>query len=405
VPQFRYQAVGAKSEIVEGTLEAESKSAVVDRLHAQGHVPIRVDEVATSAVAAFLNKDIFSSPSISTRSLALLTGQLATLLKAGLALDEALLILQDLVETKAEKESLRLLIDKISGGTSLADAMAAQKVFPEFYVSMVRAGEAGASLETVLERLADFLERSQATREHIKSALLYPAIVAIVCCLSIALLFLFVVPRFRPLFEQSGDALPASASMLLGISDFLQDFWWVLVLAPILLVVLVRQQLRKEHVRRRWQRLLLDLPLVGELVRKVEVARFSRTLGTLLKNGVSLLSALQITRETIGNAVFVDAVGTVIERAKTGKGLAGPVGQTKVFPALAVHLLRVGEESGRQDEMLLKIADIFEAETRRSVDRALALLAPTVTIVLGIVVAGVILSILTALLGIYDLTL
>jgi general secretion pathway protein F len=405
MPRFRYQAATAGTELVEGMLEAESKSAVVDRLHSHGQVPIRIEEVGTSPIARLLATEIFSSPGISSRALALLTGQLAMLLKAGLALDEALIILQDLVDKPAQKECLNALVEKISSGTSLADAMAAQKVFPGFYVSMVRAGEAGASLETVLERLADFLERSHVTREHIKSALLYPAIVAVVCCLSIAVLFLFVVPRFRPLFEQSGDALPTSARYLLSASDFLQDFWWVLVVGPLLLVMIARWQLKNAVIRQRWQRILLDTPFLGDLVRKVETARFSRTLGTLLKNGVSLLGALQITRETIGNAVFADAVERIIERAKTGKGLAEPLRQAKVFPALAIHLLRVGEESGRQDEMLLSIADIFESETRRTVDRLLALLAPAVTIVLGLIVAGVILSILSALLGVYDLTL
>ena len=229
---------------------------------------------------------------------------------------------------------------------------------------MIRAGEAGASLDAVLERLAEFLARSQATREHIKSAMVYPILVALTCCLSIATLVLFVVPRFKPLFEQSGDALPLSARYLLDASDFLRAWWFVLLLAPFLIGFVIRLQLRNPS-RRAWRdRWVLKLPLFGTLVRDIEVARFSRTFGILLKNGVSLLSSLTITRETIRNAVFVDAVNAVIDRAKAGKGLAEPIRQTKVFPALAVHLVRVGEESGRQEDMLLKIADLLEAETR-----------------------------------------
>jgi general secretion pathway protein F len=406
MPRFRYRAVAASSEAIEGLMEAATKSAVVDRIHAMGHVPIRIEEAGSGSVAASWINDFFSTQRMSRRSLGLITAQLATLLNAGLALDDALRTIEQFVERKSEKQCLRILRDKISSGMTLADAMAAQdKVFPQFYVSMVRAGEAGASLEAVLARLADFLERSQSTREHIKSALLYPAIVAATCCISIAILFLFVVPRFRPLFEQSGQALPASAQLLLDLSDFVGRFWWALLLAPLLAALLFSRRMRDERVRYRWERRLLRLPLLGQLIVKIEVARFSRTLGTLLKNGVSLLNALAITRETVRNRVFAEAVTAIIDRTETGKGLAEPLQQTGIFPLLAVHLVRVGEESGQQEEMLFKIADIFEAETRRHIDRLLALLGPALTVVLGLIVAGVIGTILTALLSVYDLTM
>jgi general secretion pathway protein F len=179
--------------------------------------------------------------------------------------------------------------------------------------------------------------------------LIYPLVVAVTCCLSIGILFVFVVPRFRPIFEQAGDALPLPARSLMAASDFLQAYWWLCVAAPLLLAWVVQRQFKKPAIRQRWEARLLKLPIVGDLIAKVEVVRFSRTLATLLKNGVSLLSALAITRETIRNSVFSNAVATVIERVKTGKGLAEPLAQTKVFPPLVVHLVRVGEESGRQD--------------------------------------------------------
>ena len=404
--EFRYVAVDPSSQTIEGRMEALTKSAVVERLHAAGHVPIRIDEIGLFALQNMDVGELFTSRRVSRRSLALITGQLATLLHAGLALDESLAILADLIERPRERQALRTLREKISGGVTLADAMAAQpKVFPGFYVSMVRAGEAGASLESVLARLAEFLERSEAAREHVKSALIYPLIVAVTCCVSIAVLMMFVVPRFRPLFEQAGAALPTSARLLLAASELVNSFWWVGVLVPLLLAVLVVSQFKSRGSRARWERLFLRLPLVGDLIAKVEVVRFSRTLGTLMKNGVSLLAALAITRETIGNQVFVGAVSHVLEQVKTGKGLAAPLAQTKVFPPLAIHLIRVGEESGRQEEMLFKIADIFETETRRSIDRMLALLGPALTVVLGLVVAGVIGSILTAILSVYDLAM
>ena len=406
MPQFKYIAVEASSETIEGRMEAASKSAVIDRLHASGHVPIRIDEVVASSMAAIDLAAMFRPRRMPARTLALLTSQLAMLLHAGLALDEALGIMRELVTKDRERECLRRLLEKISGGATLSDAMAEQtNVFPGFYVSMIRAGEAGASLETVLDRLAEFLERNQATREHIVSALLYPLIVAVTCCLSIGILFVFVVPRFRPIFEQAGDALPMAARTLMAVADFLQSFWWVCIALPVLLAVMIQRQFKKPASRQAWERRLLKLPGIGDLIGKVEVVRFSRTLATLLKNGVSLLTALAITRETIRNSVFAAAVGTVIERVKTGKGLAEPLAQAKVFPPLVVHLVRVGEESGRQDEMLFKIAEIFEGETRRSIDRMLALLGPALTVGLGLIVAAVIGSILTAVLSVYDLAM
>src|SRR6266852_4940940 len=365
MPQFRYIAVEASSETIEGRMEAATKSAVIDRLHASGHVPIRIDEVVASPLSGIDLSWMFRARRMPSRTLALLTGQLATLLHAGLALDEALGILRELATKEREQECLRLLLD----------------------------------------RLAEFLERTQATKEHIISALIYPLVVAVTCLLSIGILFVFVVPRFRPIFEQAGDALPLPARSLMAASDFLQAYWWLCVAAPLLLAWVVQRQFKKPASRQRWEARLLKLPGIGGLIAKVEVVRFSRTLATLLKNGVSLLSALAITRETIRNSVFSNAVATVIERVKTGKGLAEPLAQTKVFPPLVVHLVRVGEESGRQDEMLFKVAEIFEGETRRSIDRMLALLGPALTVGLGLIVAAVIGSILTAVLSVYDLAM
>jgi general secretion pathway protein F len=235
--------------------------------------------------------------------------------------------------------------------------------------------------------------------------MIYPAIVALTCCLSVATMFLFVVPRFRPLFEQGGRAVPGPARMLLAASDLLHTYWPALLIAPVLVALLIRYQIASPRRRAALDRRLLRLPLFGSLIADIEVARFSRTLGALLKNGVSLLSALAITRDTVRNAVFLDAITLVIERVKAGKGMAAPIEQTKIFPALALHLIRVGEESGRQDDMLLKIADILEQETRTKIDRLLTLLTPAVTIVLGAIVGGVIMSILTALLSVYDLAI
>jgi general secretion pathway protein F len=400
---YHYVAISSRAGSVSGRMEAASKAAVVDRLHASGHVPINIAEVGR-----FWQADLgrLFQRRVSGRSLALLTSQLATLLDAGVVLDECLAILEELAEGPREKKALQALLERVRAGAALSDAMAAERtIFPEYYVSMVRAGEAGASLETVLARLSEFLERSQSIREHVKSALIYPLVVAATCFLSIAMLFIFVVPRFRPLFEQAGDNLPFSAQALLAVSGFMQDYWWVFILVPLLGGIAVRLWLRKPEARARIDRRMLKLPLIGGLVAKVQTVRFARTLGTALKNGVSLETALMITRETLSSSIFSSAVATILERVKTGTGLATPIAQAEIFPALACHLIRVGEEAGRQDEMLLKTADIFELETRRAVDRLLSLLAPALTVILGFVVAGVTLSIITSVLSVYNLAM
>jgi general secretion pathway protein F len=406
VPEFRYKAISAAAQPIEGRMEAPDRPALVDRLHALGHVPLRVEEVTPSPLATLIARGLLPARRLSSRSLGLLTGQLATLLRAGLPLDEALGILEEMVEDRFEKTCIRNLIENISAGGTVAAAMAAQgNVFPEYCVSMVRAGEASANLGAALERLADFVERARVMRAYIISALIYPTIIAVACLASIVIVLLFVVPQFRPLFEQAGDTLPLSAKYLLELSTALSNYWWLEAAILLGVVGLISWHLKKPKSRLVWRRRMLRAPIIGELVRKVEVARFSRTLGTLLKNGVPILAALAVTRDTMADTTLAEAVEKIIDFAKTGKGLAQPMRETRAFPAFSVHLVRIGEESGRHDEMLLKIADIFEMETRHSLDRLLALIAPAVTIVLGLVVALVFMTLMTALLSVYDLAL
>jgi len=387
-------------------MEAPDRPALIDRLHATGHVPLRVVEVRRTEFGARFTAFLRPPRRMTARSLALIASQLATLLRAGLALDEALGILEELVEDRFEKACLRGLIDRISAGSTVAEAMAAQRnVFPDYAISVVHAGESSANLDAALERLADFVERSRATRAYVTSALIYPAIVASACVISIVILLLYVVPRFRPLFQQAKGSLPLSAQYLMALSDAVRAYWWLEIVLLGVGGAATYWYLREPGHRIAWRRRSLRLPLVGELIRKIDVSQFARTLGTLLQNGVPLLTALAITRDTMRHSILGEAIDALIERAKAGKGLAQPMRQTGSFPALAVHLVRIGEESGRQDEMLVKTADIFESETRRTLDRLLALIAPAVTIVLGVIVAGVFMTMLSALLTVYDLTM
>ena len=403
--RYRYEAVSAAGELVAGEMEAETQAAVIERLQSQGHVPIRADAAARFPLSKLLSLELRPRKAHRLRDLALVTQQLATLLHAGLSIDRALELAQSVTPRQAERRCLAAVLDKVRGGSSLADAMAAQAVFPKFYIGIVRAGEAGASLDATLRHLAEFLEKSQAARQKVVSALIYPAIVLITGLGSIGVLFGFVIPRFRPLFEEAGAALPLAAQAVLGASDLLQNYWWAMLAALALAAAVLARQFRGAETRRRWDRRLLRLPLLGDLIAKTEVARLARTLGTLLKNGVAPLAALAITQETLRNAVIADAIAAVSDSLKQGKGVAEPLSQSRVVPVLAIQLIRVGEETARLEEMLLKTAEIFDEEVARSVERLLALLVPGITILLGIVVALVIGSILTAVLSVYELAI
>jgi general secretion pathway protein F len=403
---YRYEAAARSGQLVSGEMDALSKEAVIERLHGLGYVPIRAD-VARQGVLAWL-------PSISrtaqrsgrARELVSLTQQLSTLLQASLPLDRALEIAASVTTRTYERDRMRSLLDRVRSGNSLADALAAQDgFFPNFDVGRVRAGEASGSLDSTLKQLAELLERSNAAREHIKSGLTYPLIVLATGALSLGVLFGFVIPRFRPVFEDAGARLPTATRLILTTSDFFATAWWAIILVAIAAVGLFRHWVRTPAGRASCDRLLLRLPLLRDLILKIEIARFSRTLGTLIRSGLAPLAALRITVEMVTNTVLKAGLTSVMDSVKEGKGFSQPLENTALVPTLAVQLTRVGEETGRLDEMLLKIAEIYDIETQRSIDRLLSLLVPGVTVALGILVAVVMGSIVTAILGVYDLAL
>jgi general secretion pathway protein F len=402
---YRYKAVSAAGRVIEGELAATTQHEAVAQLQALGHIPIRVVGEARSWLHSALTRELFASRAPSRRSLAPLIRQLGILLRAGLPLDRALGILADVAGSHGDAATPQRLLSRIRSGSALADAMAEEPLFPEFCVSMVRAGEISGSLEVVLDRLAEFIERSQVTRAKIKSALMYPVIVVAASIVSLALLFGFVVPRFRPFFADAQGTLPLVTRALLEIGDLVQSYWW---LPPLLLagpLVYVVALIRDPKRRRRWDAFVLKLPIIGELTAKVAVAHFSRILGTLLKSGVPLPNGLKIAGETLRNRVLVEAIATVTARVKEGKGLAEPLAQAGVFPELSLRLIRVGEEAARLDDMLIEVAAVYDWETADSVERMLSLLGPALTIGIGLAVAVVIGSIMMTVLSVYQLAI
>ena len=404
MPLYRYKAVAESGETVEGEMEAPNQAAVVRRLQTLGHIPIRAETAIAGKTESFLRRDLFARRQASPRDVALLTREMATLVQAGLPLDRSFEILIELTDERVVKGLLERILDAVRGGATLADALAAQDgIFPRYYVSMVQAGEAGGTLDTVLACIADFMERAQTTREQVRSALIYPIILVAMAILAIVVLLTVVVPRFRPMFEDAGKSLPISTQIIVGLGDIMVAYWWLIAAVLAVAVLIARALFRQPPFRYRWDRWILAWPLLGDVVVKAEVARFARTLGTLLDNGVNMLRALSLSSSTVGNKALARELEAVADSVKQGKSLTEPLIASGLFPKLAIQLTRVGEETGELDQMLLKIADIYDQETGRTIERMMALLVPILTIVLGLLIAGIIGSILAAILSVYQL--
>jgi general secretion pathway protein F len=399
--QFRYQALSATGETLQGQMEAASAADVIAKLQETGHIPVearRTDEIAAAASWTTM----FQRKTLTQEQIQQFTEQLATLLGAGQPLDRALAILLDLPESAEAKKTIANVRDAVRGGTSLSAALEQQHgVFSRLYVSTVRAGEVGGSLHETLARLADYLDRSRALRARVVNALIYPAILVTMISLSMLFLLGYVVPQFQSMYDGLGAKLPLLTQIVLDIGNGVRDFWWLIPIVVVVVLGWLDRKRRDPVWRRSLDAWMLKRKLLGSLIARLETARLARTLGTLIKNGVPLMQALTIARNVLGNRVLAEAVEVAAEEVKTGSGLSHALARRNVFPRLAVQMVQVGEESGELDGMLLKTADTFDRETAQAMDRFLTALVPALTVIMSIMVGVVILAILTPL---YDLT-
>lgn len=395
---YRYKAVSPSGETLQGEMEAGNSDEVIERLQNQGNVPIQAREADAGGLP--LTRLMSFRRGVSQRDLVLFTQQMATLLSAGLPLDRALGVLTELAENERMSRLVGDIRDQVRGGSTLSDAMEAQHgVFSRLYINMVRAGEVGGSLDETLERLGEYLGRSQDLKENVLSALVYPVLLLFMAAASLIIMLVWVVPQFMPLFEELGSDLPILTRVVLAFGYGLQNYWWALLLLLAGAIWFMRRQLAQPESRYWWHERFLRIPLVGDLLRRMEVARLSRTLGTLLRNGVPMLSALSIARNVVNNAVLGKAVEEASGEVKTGGGLAHTLAADGHFPYLALQMISVGEETGQLDAMLLKVADVYDREVRVAVDRLLSLMVPVLILVLAVIIAVIILSILMAILS------
>jgi general secretion pathway protein F len=402
---YRFKAMTETGTVVRGTLEAASEDQVVRQLRLQGRYPLSMTPAVSGDLAARMAVLLPGRRKASLRVLAVATQELAELLGAGLELDRALEILMGLKNLRSLKDSLGAVRNRVRDGAVLADALAEESTFPKFYVGMVRAGELGGALEPALRRLSDYLARTVAIRDSIASALVYPAILLVTSGFSILIILGFVLPEFKPLFAQAGARLPWPSRAVMGFGDLVRDTWWMGALVAVGLAAWLRAALRTPAFRRRYDAAVLRIPILGNLFAALEIERFNRMLGTLLANGVELPMALGLAKDALWNTALSDAVADTAASLREGESFARRLARTRAFASATLDLVQIGEETGKLDEMLIRQADLDEQRTRHTIDRLLALLVPCLTILLGLVIAGLIGSMLIAILSVNDLAL
>ncbi|NIM27182.1 MAG: type II secretion system F family protein [Gammaproteobacteria bacterium] len=405
MPVFHYKAANISGDVVQGEMEAASLDAVIRQLQAQGHIPIRAEEISGAGPAEASPAFSFSRRRAGRAEVSVFTIELATLLQAGLPLDRALETLVGIADRTPFRDVLEALLADVRGGAFLSAALESHgRLFSRFYRNMVKAGEASGALDAALARLAEFMERSRELRDSILSALLYPMVLVFVGIVSMAIILGLVIPKISAMFDEAGQQLPWFTQVVVSTGHFVQVYWWVMALAAAAIYILLRRQYAEAASRLRWDSRMLRAPLVGPLIARLEAARFTRTLGTLLGNGVPLLDAIAIAKEVVSNRFIANGIGRVAERVRQGEGLARPLSEARVFPPLAGHLLQVGEESGNLENMLMQLAQIYEREVKSALGRLMAVLEPALIIGLAVIIAAIILSIVVAILSINNLT-
>lgn len=401
MPVFSYKAVTPSGETLNGEMEAPSADLVIAHIQETGNIPVQAREVGSGLRLESLFR---RRRGLNQREVGDITQQLATLLGAGLPLDRSLGILVELAENDRIGTTLNKIRDRVREGISLSEALEERHGnFSRFYINMVRAGELGGSLDQTLARMAEYLERAKELKDGVVSALIYPALLVVLAVASLILLMVYVIPQFTPMFEDFGGELPLLTRIVMAVGALLQHFWWGLIGIAVLAGLWFRRQMRMPASRMRWDLRFLKAKWLGDVISKIETARLTRTTGTLLVNGVPLLSALSIARNVMTNTVLREDVGEAAKKVKTGTPLARALNESGRFPRLALQMVNVGEETGQLDEMLLKVADTYDREVRTTIDRLMAMLVPALTLGLALIIGVIVMSVLMAILSINEL--
>jgi general secretion pathway protein F len=403
VPAFAYEAVAVDGKRLTGSVEAADRLAAASILQQRGLVPLKVGVGGRSASVPWWGR-VIRRPQGMARHRLVFARTMCSLLTAGVPLDRSLAVSSELTESPAFRQVLQEVLRAVKGGKSMSAAMENYpQIFPDFYASMANAGEASGNLAAVFSELADYQESANELRGQVTSALIYPALLVVVGTASILILMWFVIPKFAAVFADAGATLPLPTRILLDLSDFLRTTWWAWLIGLPIVGVALQRYVNTKQGRRRWDYFILRVPKVGAVVERVLVARFARSWGTLLKGGVPMMRSLQIAHNVVGNEKLADAVEKAAQGVKQGKGVMRSLEETHAFPPLSMHLIGVGEETGRLDEMLLQVTQVYEREARSSIRTLVALFEPLMILLMGIVVGGIVISLLLAIFSINDI--
>ena len=403
MPAYSYRASTMEGKIIESSMEAADEGILSAKLQEMGLLPIHIGTAGRDSVLRREMEWPWKKRKVRTKDLLIFTQELRTLTHAGFPLDRCLTIASQLAENPAMTEIVRDVLKEVKTGKSFSEALAKYPgVFPKVYVSMVRAGEAGGALDEVLGRLSEFIAAKEELRSSIVSSLIYPALLSLVGIFSVIVLTVFVVPKFIDVFSDMDVALPLPMMILNIISQTFSGFWWLILILFFIAGYAVKRYRDSEEGRLKWDRKMLEIPILGSVLRKIEVARFSRTLGMLLRGGAPLLQSMSIVREIISNQSIAKMIEPIRSGIKKGEGIAQPMRQSGVFPPLAMHLVEVGEESGRLDDMLMQVADTYDVEVRNGIKNLISFFEPAVILVMGLVIGIIVVSMLMAVFSLSD---
>jgi len=392
MPLFGYEAIDANGRTLRGTLEADSEQLLISRLHEQGLHVVKVEpQKARAALFSSLRKP--KKPKL--QAMVVFSRQFATMIDAGIPILRCLDILHSQTKDLALKNALDAVRKDVKAGTALNEALEKHpQVFSTLYVNMVRAAEVAGILDQILDRLATFLEKDLEVRQKVKSAMMYPVMVLIFSFLVLVAIFMFVLPKFKEIFDSMNVEMPATTQFLFAASDFVVGYWWALAGAVVGGLIALRRYIRTPKGRYQYDYLKLKVPLIGELVLKLAVARFARTFGTLVASGVPLMRTLEIVGETSGNAVLATAIEGTRSSIREGQPLSTPFAATGLFPPMVIHMMDIGEESGRLSEMMVRIADFYEQEVDAAIKGLTSMIEPLLIVFLGGIVGFIAISIM-----------
>ncbi len=405
MPIYHCKAVSsAGGDVIEEEIEASSEDEVVYAIRQRGYLPISIESDKNNIFGSLFRLRGKQKKDIKGQKLIFFCRELGTLINAGMPLDRALFAISELVQAGDESKWIEDVISAVKDGASLSGSIEQVNIgIPKYLIGLIKAGEASGELGTILLRTSEFLEKSEDLKDSVRSALIYPCALMVIAFLSLIVLVTFVVPQFAELFADAGKALPLPTQIVVAVGAFFASYWWLLCLFIAGILSAIKKVLSYPKIRLAWDDWCLRVWLVGELITKIEVARFSRTLGALVVSGIPLLSAIRLSSDVLVNTRFADSIDTLVTDVEQGSRMTQSLSKAACFPKLAIHMIGIGEESGRLGETLASVSNTYEKEVHRAISRLLALLEPVLILGLGLVVSGIILSILIAILDVNEL--